>query len=579
MNSEKALAAAVEQLRLEMPKAAFDRYVRDLRLLADDEDTLLIGAPTVLGRDWVAGRLTSQLQRLLTGILNRSVNLQFTVVPAESTADPEIDVKTAAPEDQLEMQLVHHSIRELLVRPHQVVVVPAYFLRWIPYLGATNAWIVVAFRQLLYLKSGHSNGGETTFSVSLAEIARWAGVSRKTLSRALQDPRLGWFVKQIDHPAADQVGLTNRYQLPAGMPLTPGDVQTLQGWLLAAGMRTDPLGALARAVEVPPHEILDYPPAPPTAAQLAAATLSSNVQEVVLGLLDEIDPAGFQQVIFLCDQLANRLQPASDQLHIPHYFLRYWLPELKAGAGWLVTLLRDRCYADAFTGEFRDTTLITGGRAQIARLLGMSDRTVRNWLGGRTTIAKHLAKFITVLERGQLEAGNTVLFFQVAPLDPLRPAHQAEFEAVVDLVHRQLYGETDVIALLNAELEKMSPGSGKNVRREWKNCPPGVEKMSHEMEKMSHGGGKNVPRERKKCPPGAEILSVQQTEDTDKWGEGNKHQKDGIKKQMTLRSGWGRRIAIFQVKIWSGSPQEKTQKSLGLSGRRKIRNEMASGVT
>jgi hypothetical protein len=511
MKSDKAFEAAKEQLRREMPKAAFERYVRDLHLLDSDDGTFVIGAPTIMARDWVSGRLSSQMQRMLTGIMNRSVDVQFTVNSAESDANPETEAGESTNEDHLEMQLVHHSIRELLVRPNQVVVVPAYFLRWIPYLGATNAWIVVAFRQLMYLKNGGGSGRERTFTVSFKEITRWAGVSRKTLSRALNDSRLGCFVRQIDNPGKDQVGQINRYQLQAGIPLTPGDTQRLHEWLLAAGIQTDPIGALEWAIEVPPHEILEYPPNPPTAEYVAYTQKNFSVQDVVLGLVDRVDQAVFQKIISLCDQLSNRLQPSSDQLHIPHYFIRYWLPVLKAGAGWLVTLLRDRCYADAFTGEIRDTTMITGGNAQLASLLGVSTRTMRNWLGGRTTIARHLAKFIKVLERGHLKEGNAVLFFQTEQLDPLRSKHLAEFEAAVALVHSHLYGDEDVVALINAELEKMSHEGGNFVSREWKKSPT-------RAEKMSHGSGKNVPRsrksvsrERKKCPTGAEILSPLKT--------------------------------------------------------------------
>jgi hypothetical protein len=70
---------AISQLKLDISIATFDQYVRDAVAVAFDETTGLftIGAPNAYVRDWLDGRLTNTVRRLLTGILNRSVTVQF----------------------------------------------------------------------------------------------------------------------------------------------------------------------------------------------------------------------------------------------------------------------------------------------------------------------------------------------------------------------------------------------------------------------------------------------------------------------------------------------------------------------
>jgi len=80
MTPEQAWQVAKAQLRMEMPKAAFDTWVRDTEYRTFDAASGLfeIAAPTAYTRDWLENRLTSTLTRLLTGILNRAVDVRFT---------------------------------------------------------------------------------------------------------------------------------------------------------------------------------------------------------------------------------------------------------------------------------------------------------------------------------------------------------------------------------------------------------------------------------------------------------------------------------------------------------------------
>jgi hypothetical protein len=76
---DKAWNMALEQLRQEMSKSTFDNWVANTQAKSFDatQDILIVSAPTSLAQEWLEGRLSSTVTRLLTGILNRSVKVKF----------------------------------------------------------------------------------------------------------------------------------------------------------------------------------------------------------------------------------------------------------------------------------------------------------------------------------------------------------------------------------------------------------------------------------------------------------------------------------------------------------------------
>ena len=87
MKAAQAWQAALGQLQMEMPKAAFDTWVRDAELLSYEDGSFMIGVQNAYARDWLESRLSSSITRLLTGIMNRTVEVRFTVWQ-DSVDDP-----------------------------------------------------------------------------------------------------------------------------------------------------------------------------------------------------------------------------------------------------------------------------------------------------------------------------------------------------------------------------------------------------------------------------------------------------------------------------------------------------------
>jgi len=102
MEGKQAWQAALGQLQLEMPKAAFDTWVRDAQLISDSDGDFQIGVHNAYARDWLDSRLKSTIIKLLTGTLNRKVDVSFVVSNGspKTSVQPESDFLEAAPPSQ-----------------------------------------------------------------------------------------------------------------------------------------------------------------------------------------------------------------------------------------------------------------------------------------------------------------------------------------------------------------------------------------------------------------------------------------------------------------------------------------------
>lgn len=80
---ETAWQAVLSQLQMEMPRASFDTWARDTKVIRYHGNVLSIGTRNAYAQDWLASRLTSTVERLLNGILSKQATVQFVVSKAE----------------------------------------------------------------------------------------------------------------------------------------------------------------------------------------------------------------------------------------------------------------------------------------------------------------------------------------------------------------------------------------------------------------------------------------------------------------------------------------------------------------
>jgi len=79
MKAEQAWQATMGQLQMEMPKPAYDTWVCNANYISYEDGAFIIGIPNAYARDWLESRLTSTVKRLLSGMMNRTVSVQFVV--------------------------------------------------------------------------------------------------------------------------------------------------------------------------------------------------------------------------------------------------------------------------------------------------------------------------------------------------------------------------------------------------------------------------------------------------------------------------------------------------------------------
>ena len=506
MNPDQAWKACLGQLQMEMPKAAFDTWVRDSEFLSYEDGVFQISAANEYACSWLQNRLASTATRLLTGIMNRQVAVEFTVRESDDPIDPpydETEQPTSTPEDDeglLRYQLTHQSLREHFVHSERVVMIPGYFKRWLPYLGPALAWIIIAFRQVMYLATGNAARHRVEFAASPTAIARWAGIDRSTLWRRITDPLLGWFISR-DRPDS------NRWMFQAGMPLTPGDAEYLSVLLVESGCQEDPLAALDRILALEPADLLPHPLPVPRPDQLSQTPDPISVQDLVLRACGKLDRPVLKPVLEKADQLALRVMPPSDRIFVSHYFLLNWLPRLGAAPAGFVALMRDRCYVSR--QEMRDDVWVWGGYAEIARMLGIQrPKTVGEWLppmftapdrsvgAGRQYAQRQRQRnakrslLEQFLQRQEYLEGQGFLawHFKVNLLEPLIPEDQVEYDQIIDLLGEYLEtGDSQVIEALIRQSDEgaLATHEGANAT-----CPDGTKARLQQTEaRMQQAGG------------------------------------------------------------------------------------------
>ena len=108
MKAKQAWQAAKGQLQVEMPKAAFDTWVRNAELVSYEDGSFIIGVQNAYARDWLEGRLSSTVKRILTGVMNRTVEVRFVVWQDENTSCEVFD-ELSADENSENTTLATHN--------------------------------------------------------------------------------------------------------------------------------------------------------------------------------------------------------------------------------------------------------------------------------------------------------------------------------------------------------------------------------------------------------------------------------------------------------------------------------------
>jgi hypothetical protein len=395
IDPEQAWQSALGQLQMEMPKASFDTWVRDTRLVTYEDGHFSIGVRNAYAREWLESRLTSTVTRLLMGIMNHDVTVAFVVDGSvqEIESEQQDGQDEEEPQEELAQVEVVHKLRyDEIVLPERVVAIPGYFSRLVPEIGARNAWLYVGWRQSVW-DGQRQDSGSKSKRIPVRKIIRFSGLSRRTFFRAVDDEAtwksLSGLVERTEEKPRWARGrdrhahrLPNHYTVHMTLPLSRSDAASVFEWLETrlkdghslsdalrlANQHQDMVGEILPPVGVPaPEKFQDVP-----------RTVMA-ITKFLSGIEGEL-PADLQEA---SEALHRRITSAFGTILLTHYFLKTVIPNsgLTPAQAWLIALLRDRCYVNHDTGEVRDETLIRGGYGELAGWLGLTrPKTIWEWI-------------------------------------------------------------------------------------------------------------------------------------------------------------------------------------------------------
>jgi chromosomal replication initiator protein len=112
MDTIRAWQTVLGQLEMEMPRASYDTWVRDTQPMSYENGLFTIGVRNAYARDWLESRLASTVSRLLIGVMNRKVDVDFVVSQAErgEAVEEQSPSSHADESDSPVHQLAHSSL-------------------------------------------------------------------------------------------------------------------------------------------------------------------------------------------------------------------------------------------------------------------------------------------------------------------------------------------------------------------------------------------------------------------------------------------------------------------------------------
>ncbi len=513
MNFEQAWQSVLGQLQMEMPRASFDTWVRDTRALSLDDGTITIGVRNAYARDWLDNRLASTINRLLVGILNDSVAVNFVVADQNDDVLEEDDSSSGDDRDEqdsgiaLQLEANQSSDYFMEVRPDHCVMIEGYHQRLCEKGDETltDLSLYIGFRQAVF--PDWKRAGEPV------ELARTVSV-RKILEFAMCIGRSKFF----ELLPGKEIGSTNKVIAGGHVEIKETRASTKEKFVDTNTylVRMRPLLARvdATAVKNVIHERVAHTVEKDEARREALNALydllncdigkwlvetagESNVDvstpRTVAGVVEKV----------LGESMDDDLNRASDLLHekivnafgmikLTHYYIRVVVPTLRfsIAQSWAITFARDRAWFDYKTMTQKDYVIAPNGIADLARWVGVTPKIVKKWLEED----KYFKCFVAMVDPSHSpDEKNT--FFVVNHLEPMlgevfggKHWRWDVREAVLDVMRLESRLEQDLptgekekmerrISALHVKIEeKLAQNNGKTWTTSRKNVDYGVEK-------------------------------------------------------------------------------------------------------
>ena len=288
-------------------------------------------------------------------------------------------------QDELFIQGTYNTLYNAITHPDQKFAVTHYFMdEWLPILGPSLAWLVVALRQRCYW-----NNRSDWCIVNKATLATEAAMQERTIERSLRKPFSDWFVPDVTHRYRYRTDLgkkvrdKNRYNLLLDEPLSPRHQVGLSLLFQQICLPNDDLlESGIRAL----YTLLEYPNLTDKISYtgkidktIACRTVRDLLTDVLqLDLAAHVDDERLPLLDHLASQLHNRIvQPNKVYVGWQYYRLN-WVAPLGHSLAWIILYLRRRCYWNEVSGELREHCQTL--KKDLAKAIGQTPRNLANLL-------------------------------------------------------------------------------------------------------------------------------------------------------------------------------------------------------
>jgi hypothetical protein len=474
MDHQKAWQLVLGQLQMEMPRGSFDTWVRDTQAISYEDGCLTIGVRNAYARDWLESRLVSSVSRLLIGIMNRTVTVDFVVSQLDLEYGDFDDDESDVAEQVRGLQQIDTATStryEEEVKPHRIVMFPGYALRLLEQgdLSAKEMSLWIAFRQAVYItqkKTGNKQNSITR-NIPYQEIIRFANMSEPTYRRAIagdENSFAGGLVCRVPDQGSNtgnpHFDNATRWQVFLSPRLTRRDSAVIAKLLESeislaenlAEKATFALDALRRMTGVHPADWLE---SVDVDTPKSASPKVKTILRSVLGIEDDIPADLFEAA----EALENRLMSAFGKVIITHHFLQVVAPslDLTQAQMWAIISLRDHRYYDHEKKAQFDYIIVKNGIKTLAEWSGVSLKSFGRWMDNPV--------FGSLVQKVDIEPGQDEYF------DSLIASGGEVYRLRGD--EPPLWFEEDGDALIPhwtkryAGLDKVIGGSGQSDRRSW----------------------------------------------------------------------------------------------------------------
>ena len=474
MNIQEVWGAVLSQLQMEMPRASFETWVRDTEVVALEKNVLTICARNAYAKDWLESRLTSTIERMLIGMLNQSVSLQFVV----SRILEEKDELDEIEEPELAIEPVQWLDYDRIVQPHRQVVVKGYLRRLGMEIGPKAIWLYIGFHQAAWMVQGtNSEAGKALHSRAILRFSAFSnGAFWRLLKHKTIQGDLAGLVQRVDDPDVrlfrrGRDGRPHRapirYQVFMTPRLTRADAAAVYSRLKSLlDQGTSMLNALQELLAV--ENVMELL----TPIESAKTNIHFNTVMDMARL--ESDESLHPDADHLAQELHRRIINALGDIHITHYFItetikRYNLTPAQA---WLVTVSRDLAYLNSHTGERREAVTFKEGYQEMAALVGSNRyKTVQAWFNLHWTSQQRggdMTRFLVELEASEsntypdLRVDSMPRTYRVLLDEPLDAdgSHKVDANGSIRLDADGSNSQTQMGALVDANGSNMVDANG-----------------------------------------------------------------------------------------------------------------------